>query len=273
MYIVLKNKGALTLQKFSICPLASGSKGNSYLITNGKTNILLDLGISFKALKEGLCFYGKSTDDINAIVVTHEHTDHIKGIGTAARRHKIPVYATLETWRGMYQSLCPIPDDIVKVVEKNNPFYIDDIKITAFSISHDARDPVGYSFFFGGKKISAATDTGVANEEIFQNLKGSGIALIEANHDRNMLMMGKYPLSLKNRIKGTLGHLSNDDAGALAVLLAKSGTKKMLLGHLSEENNYPDLAKLTVETALKEKGCLADLWVVCPHCHGEIFSL
>ena len=257
----------------TVTTLASGSSGNCALVSCGSTHVLLDAGISARRITCGLKELGVAPEELSAILITHEHTDHIKGIGTAARRHKIPVYATLETWRGMYQSLCPIPDDIVKVVEKNNPFYIDDIKITAFSISHDARDPVGYSFFFGGKKISAATDTGVANEEIFQNLKGSGIALIEANHDRNMLMMGKYPLSLKNRIKGTLGHLSNDDAGALAVLLAKSGTKKMLLGHLSEENNYPDLAKLTVETALKEKGCLADLWVVCPHCHGEIFSL
>lgn len=263
----------MQLQKFSICPIASGSKGNSYLITNGKTNILLDCGISLKALKEGLLAFGRTPEELCAIVVTHEHSDHIKGIGTAARRHNIPIFATLETWRAMYHSITPIPDEIIKVIEKQKTFSIKDIKLCAFSISHDAADPVGYSFFFGGKKISAATDTGEVTEEISEAIKGSNIALIESNHDKNMLMVGKYPLQLKHRISGKYGHLSNEDAGALAAFLAKSGTKKLLLGHLSEENNYPDLAFLTVKNALKENGSEAFLYVVPPHCDGETFSV
>lgn len=261
------------MQKFSICPIASGSKGNSYLITNGKTNILLDCGISLKALKTGLLLLDKVPGDISAIVVTHEHTDHIKGIGTFVRQISVPVYATLATWRAMYNTLCPISDDIIKVIEKNKPFYIEDIMLSAFPVSHDAADPVGYSFFFGENKISAATDTGIADDSLFNSLKGSEIALIEANHDKNMLIMGKYPLSLKRRITGSFGHLSNEDAGGLAAQLSKSGTKKLLLGHLSEENNYPELALLTVKNALADDDLNPSLYVVPPKCSGEIFSV
>lgn len=261
------------MQKFSICPVASGSKGNSYLITNGKTNILLDCGISLKALKAGLLSFGQSPDNLDAIVVTHEHTDHTKGIGTVARRHNIPVYATLGTWRAMYHSLVPVPDEIIKVIEKQKTFSVGDIKICAFSISHDAHDPVGYTFSFGGKKISAATDTGEVTEEIEEALKNSNIALIEANHDKNMLMMGKYPLQLKHRISSRYGHLSNEDAALLALNLVKSGTKQLLLGHLSEENNYPDLAYLAVKNALEQQKNDSLLYVVPPHCDGSSFSI
>ena len=261
------------MQKFSICPLASSSKGNSYLITNGKTNILLDLGISLKSLKAGLLAFGRSLEDLTAIVVTHEHSDHIKGIGTAVRRLNIPVFATIETWRAMYHSITPVPDAIIKVIEKRKPFYIEDIEVCAFPINHDAVDPVGYSFFFGGKKISTATDTGIIDEELLEALSGSGIALIEANHDKHMLTMGKYPLSLKQRISGKLGHLSNEDAAVLSLRLAETGTKNLLLGHLSEENNYPDVALLTVKNALEENGHSVFLYVVPPNCEGESFSL
>lgn len=261
------------MQNFSICPIASGSKGNSYLITNEKTNILLDLGISLKALKSGLFAFGKSPEDLSAIVVTHEHLDHTKGIGAAVRKLNIPVYATMKTWRAMYHSLAPIPDEIIKIVEKKKPFYIEDIELCAFSINHDAADPVGYSFFFDGKKISAATDTGMADEALIEALKGSLIALIEANHDKNMLMMGKYPLSLKQRICSKYGHLSNEDAAILADYLVNSGTKCLLLGHLSEENNYSEVAYLTVKDALGKKADNIPLYVVPPHTKGESFSI
>lgn len=263
------------MHKFSICPLASGSKGNSYLITNGKTNILLDCGISLRSLKEGIIALGKTLTDISAIAVTHEHSDHIKGIGSAVRRLKIPVYATLYTWRAMYKSIAPVPDEIIKVIEKEKPFYIEDIKLCAFAISHDAADPVGYSFFSGGKKISVVTDTGIMNENILNSLKGSQIVLIEANHDKNMLAIGRYPFALKRRISGECGHLSNEDAAYLAALLAKEGAKTILLGHLSEENNYPELAAVTVKNAFTENGIKEEnqpfLYVIPPKCIGKIF--
>jgi len=242
------------MENFEICPLESGSKGNSHLITSGSTNILVDCGISAKAICERLSFYGKTPEELSAVLITHEHTDHTKGAGIMARKYAVPVYATRGTWRAMYKNIQPVEDHLIKLIEKNKPFEIGDITIEAFAISHDAADPVGYNLLFKDKKISIATDTGIADEELLTALSGSEIALIEANHDENMLIMGKYAQSLKRRIKGDKGHLSNEAAGGLSLKLAKSGTKTILIGHLSEENNYPDLAYLTVKNIVEESG-------------------
>lgn len=242
------------METISICPLESGSKGNSHLIKAGETCLLVDLGISLKALTEHLKVYGKTPSDICGVVITHEHTDHTKGVGALVRKYKIPVYATVGTWRAMYKNVAPIDDEFIKVITPDESFQIGDICVRAFSISHDAAQPVGYNFSFMNKKISVATDTGVADERLLRAVEGSDVALIEANHDENMLMMGKYSLYLKQRIKSELGHLSNKDAGYFCVSLLKSGTKTLLMGHLSEENNYPDLAYLTVKNIIEENG-------------------
>ena len=242
------------METISICPLESGSKGNCHLIKAGETCLLVDLGISLKALSEHLRVYGKTPDDICGVVITHEHTDHTKGVGALVRKHKIPVYATRGTWRAMYKNVAPIDDEFIKVITPDESFLIGDISVRAFSISHDAAQPVGYNFFFMNKKISVATDTGVVDEGLLHAVEGADVALIEANHDENMLMMGKYSLYLKQRIKSELRHLSNKDAGNFSVSLLKGGTKTLLMGHLSEENNYPDLAYLTVKNIIEEKG-------------------
>ncbi len=242
------------METISICPLESGSKGNSHLIEAGETCLLVDLGISLKALLEHLKVYGKTPKDICGVVITHEHTDHTKGVGALVRKYKIPVFASRGTWRAMYKNVAPIDDEFIKVITPDENFQIGDIVVRAFPISHDAAQPVGYNFSFRDKKISVATDTGAVDDSLVKSLMGADVALIEANHDENMLLMGKYSLYLKQRIKSERGHLSNKDAGYLSVSLIKGGTKTLLMGHLSEENNYPDLAYLTVKNIIEEKG-------------------
>lgn len=250
---IITNGAEQNLNNFSIYPLKSGSKGNSYLITNGKTNILADCGISAKGLSGALSPLGISCGEISAAVISHEHSDHIKGIGAISRKYGFPVYATRGTWRAMWHQVAPICDEYIKIITPKEPFAVGDIKITPFSLSHDAADPVGYSFSENGRKISIVTDTGCITDIMEEELSKSDIAVIEANHDENMLLMGKYPPPLKRRIKSDKGHLSNEAAGYLASHLIKSGTKKIILGHLSEENNYPDLALLTVKNIIAEE--------------------
>ncbi len=242
------------METISICPLESGSKGNSYLIEAGGTCLLVDLGISLKSLTEHLKVYGKTPPDIGGVVITHEHTDHTKGVGALVRKYKIPVFASRGTWRAMYKNVAPIDDECIKVITTEEEFQVGAISVKAFPISHDAAQPVGYNFSFMNKKISVATDTGCVDTGLVKAVMGADVALIEANHDENMLLMGKYSLYLKQRIKSEIGHLSNKDAGYLSVSLIKGGTKTLLIGHLSEENNYPDLAYLTVKNIIEENG-------------------
>lgn len=242
------------MKNFAIYPLKSGSKGNSYIITNKKTNLLVDCGISAKGLLQSLLPLGISPKEINAAVITHEHGDHIKGIGTSARKYGFPVYATLETWRAMWRQVAPLNDELIKIISPDESFFLNDIKAVAYPTSHDAANPLGYAFFYENKKISVTTDTGYITDKIFAAASGSDIAVIEANHDENMLLMGKYPYNLKQRIKSDLGHLSNEAAGDFAAKLIKSGTKKIILGHLSEENNTPELALLAVKNSVAQAG-------------------
>lgn len=252
------------MNKFAIYPLKSGSKGNSYLITNKNTNILADCGASAKGLSDSLSPFGISLTQISAAVITHEHSDHTKGIGTLARKYGFPVYATKETWRAMWKQVAPVGDEVIKIVSPEKTFFIGDINITPYPLSHDAANPVGYSFSYNEKKFSITTDTGYISKKIFEAAVGSDIAVIEANHDENMLLMGKYPFALKQRIKSDLGHLSNEAAGAFAAELIKNGTKKIILGHLSEENNDPRLAMLAVKNSVAEAG-------LCPEDCAEFY--
>ena len=237
-----------------LCSIRSSSKGNAILIYTDNTRILIDCGISGKTATEGLKEIGIAPESLSAILITHEHADHISGVGVMSRRYHLPVFANEKTWAAMASAIGSIAPENKRIFSGLNGFQLGDMIVNPFAISHDAADPVGYALESNGKKVSVATDIGVLEESIFRAVRGSGAVLLEANHDRNMLDMGSYPLPLKQRIRGEKGHLSNEDAGFAAKFLVKMGTSKILLGHLSQENNYPLLAEQTVVNILKESG-------------------
>lgn len=212
--------------------------------------ILIDAGVSMKKIFERLSEIDREPSFIKAMFVTHEHSDHILSVGAIARKLKIPVYATKNTWRAMYRGLGKIEKHLIKPVEVGEEIEIEDIKVNAFSIPHDAAEPVGYTFMCGNKKLAVATDIGEMNDEIFLSLSGCATVLIESNHDVDMLLHGNYPYSLKQRIRGKCGHLSNEEAAAVCARLISVGTTKILLGHLSDENNNPSLAFDTTKECL-----------------------
>ena len=239
-----------------LCAIRSGSRGNAVLACTSRTRILIDCGISGRLAETGLRQAGVDPESLDAVLITHEHRDHIAGVGILSRRYHLPVYANEKTWAAMEQSLGKIAPENRRSFVHTDAFSLGDMDITPFSISHDAADPVGYTLLSGGKKMAVATDIGILEEELFRSLKGSDAVLLESNHDKNMLEMGSYPWPLKQRIRGSQGHLSNDDAGKAAEFLVKMGTRRIMLGHLSPENNYPRLAFQTVMNILQNAGIM-----------------
>ena len=233
--------------------LTSGSSGNASFISDGVTNILIDCGMSGSALAASLSQIDVKMEDIDAVLITHEHSDHIKGLGVIARRHKIPVYATFKTFSAM-KNIGEFDDSLKNAI--SDELEIGNIGIKAFSIPHDAADPVGYNFFIDNTKYSLATDIGKMNDDVFTSIKGSKYIILESNHDIDILRLGSYPYPLKQRILGEKGHLSNDDAAKTALALAKSGTEHFMLAHLSRENNMPEIAKLTTENTFSKNNII-----------------
>lgn len=231
-----------------LCSIASGSSGNCIYVGSDATNLLIDTGISGKKVEFGLNSLDLTTKDLNGIFVTHEHSDHIKGLGVIARKCGVPIYATSGTIRAMKESgsLGKLPEGIFHEIQGDSDYQVGDLTIHPFHISHDAAEPVGYRIHQGEHSVGIATDMGVYDEYIVDNLKGLDALLLEANHDVNMLQVGSYPYYLKRRIMGERGHLSNETAGKLLCRLLHDGMKDILLGHLSKENNYEALAYETV---------------------------
>ncbi|MBQ7097893.1 MAG: MBL fold metallo-hydrolase [Clostridia bacterium] len=242
------------MTELKMCSLRSSSKGNSTVIYSENTKILVDCGISGKTLESSLAEINIQPSSLDAVLITHEHTDHTKGVGVVARKFNIPVFATYGTWSQMSKSVGEIPDGCRRVFDETLSFQIGDITVQPFEIPHDAAHPVGYVFFSGDDKVAVATDIGVMKEEIFEMLKGSRIVLLESNYDLFMLEAGTYPYELKRRIKSDLGHLCNDDAALAARDLVQSGTKTVILGHISQENNYPELVYQTTKLCLMSHG-------------------
>lgn len=239
-----------------LCSIASGSSGNCIYVGSNRTNLLIDAGISAKRIENGLNSIDILPDTIQGILVTHEHSDHVQGLGILARRYHMPIFATYETARAIKQirSLGDIPDELFHFIKPNEAFQINDIDVEPFSTSHDAANPVCYSIQSEGHKVGFATDLGKYDDYIVSNLEASEILFVEANHDVNMLMVGKYPYYLKQRILGDRGHLSNDTSADLISKLINPRLKHILLAHLSKENNYEELAYETVCCELMSRG-------------------
>lgn len=224
--------------------IASGSSGNCICINNENNGFLIDAGISKKRIEEGLEFAGIKPDSLSGILITHEHSDHIKGLGVFLRKYGIPVYATDKTIQAVLGTagIGKIDSELFQVIEPDKEFKLKDFAIRPFSVSHDAADPVAYRFSEKDRAGAVITDLGYYDDYIVDNLLGLDSVLIEANHDVQMLQIGPYPYHLKQRIWGNKGHLSNEASGRLIDRIASGRLKNVLLGHLSNENNYPELA-------------------------------
>lgn len=235
-----------------LCSLYSGSSGNSIYVGTDQCHILIDVGVSAKKITEGLNSIDMKPEDIDAILITHEHTDHIQGLGVFLRKYGIPVYATDKTLEAIscYKGLGQVDYSLFHGISPEQTFLIEDIEVKPISIWHDAVDPVCYTLKSEGKKVSIATDLGDYDEHIVESLMGADAMLIEANHDIRMLEVGPYPYNLKKRILGKRGHLSNERGGQLIKSLLNEHIKGIYLGHLSKENNYPELAFEAVKAEL-----------------------
>lgn len=232
--------------------IVSGSSGNCTLVCGNNTKILIDCGISGKKVTAYLNDIGIDPCELSSILVTHEHIDHTNGVGIMSRKFDIPILASEGTWEGM--DIGKITEENRRIFSKNKSIEIGDIKITPFDIPHDAMQPTGYIIQAEDKKIAVATDIGHITSTVTDSLAGCDAVILEANYDEHMLQTGPYPQNLKSRIAGAKGHLANKDAGALATYLAKNGTKHIMLGHLSNENNSPEIAFSEVARELEFGG-------------------
>lgn len=244
--------------------LASGSAGNATLVQMNNTNILVDAGISCRRITEGLKKLDLTPDNLHAIVITHEHIDHVKGLRVWSKKNKTPIFAPENTWMNM-QDRKEIDRVCCRILPKT--LTIGDITIKPFNISHDAIEPMGFSFYCDQKKCSVVTDCGVVSPEIEEALAGSDLLMLEANHDIDMLRTGSYPLVLKKRIMSNHGHLSNLECAQLINRLIENKSMKIILAHLSEENNLPSLARKTVEDLLtnNDKHNYAEIKIAQPN--------
>ena len=235
---------------FNFYSLYSGSSGNSLLVETSNTKILIDAGESSKKISSALSSLNINPSEIDAILVTHEHSDHVRGLGTFSKKYNIPVFANSKTWDAMPEQSIKIDAKNIKNFTIEENFEIGDLKIHPFKIPHDAANPCGFNILHNNKKISIATDIGHMTSNIAHKLEDSLFVLLESNYDPEVLKYSHYPYSLKQRIAGPNGHLANIDAGKTISFLMNSGLKEVMLGHLSRENNFPELAYKTVVNEL-----------------------
>ena len=228
------------------CNLYSGSSGNCLFVRTKYTKVLIDCGTSYKKICDGLSMIGESINNIDAIMVTHEHSDHVQSLGLTSQKNNIPVYANIETWNAMPKQEQKIDKSNKNVFVNDKDFSFNDLTIHPFSTPHDASNPCGFTIHNGKKEISIATDLGHINDSIIKELQNSSFILLESNYDPEILRVSKYPFPLKQRIAGPNGHLSNSSAGKVISMLSKKDLKQVTLGHLSKENNFPELAYQTV---------------------------
>ena len=252
-----------------VCILASSSSGNCTFIGTERTRILVDAGLSRKATFERLAAIGERPESIDAVVVTHEHTDHVCGLAVVAKAHGVPIYLTNLTaptipW-GDFQP-------VIRQFQAGTSFMIGDIQVESFTIPHDASDPVGFSFRANGVKVGVVTDLGYIPESVKFHLRGTQCLILESNHDLDMLKVGPYPWSVKQRVMGRRGHLSNDVACDFVRDGLDTSTNVLVLGHLSEHNNHPEIARVTAMQALADRSLNLQLVVAQPGQRGEVFQ-
>lgn len=245
-----------------ITTFASGSSGNCTLIQDNGTRLLIDAGISLRRIKTSLARYGLFLDDLSGVLITHEHADHVGALPMLVKNTFLPIYAPRTVASHLCRTVVGI-EDRLRIITAGEPFFLKNLRITAFSTPHDTDESVGYRID-GSAAFGFCTDTGHVSETMLTYLQGCTGAVIEANHDPDMLRAGPYPFPLKRRIVSDRGHLSNDDCAALACRLAESGTRHLILGHLSRENNTPALARSTVCDALDQRGFTAVSVAVAP---------
>lgn len=231
-----------------LCSIASGSSGNCICVGSDNTHLLIDAGISGKRVEAGVQSLDLKCEELEGILITHEHIDHIAGLGVLARRYGLPMYGTAGTIDAILhtKSVGKVDETLFHVVEPEIDFEIGDLTIEPIAISHDAADPVAYKIKQPGKSVAVITDLGTYDDAIVSKLQGLDVLLLEANHDVNMLQVGPYPYPLKQRILGDRGHLSNERSGHLLGEVLHDEFKAVVLGHLSKENNYEELAYETV---------------------------
>lgn len=232
-----------------LCSIASGSSGNCIYVGDDNTHLLVDAGISKKRVEEGLAALGVKGEELNGILITHEHIDHVQGLGVFSRKYEIPIYATRGTIEGIKRvtSIGKMPEGLYHEISINEMFGLGDMQICPFMISHDANEPSGYRIEDGKKSAAVATDLGIYDEYTVNHLKNLNAIVLEANHDIRMLEVGPYPYPLKRRVMGDRGHLSNELSGRLLCDILHDNLQHVVLGHLSKENNYEELAYETVK--------------------------
>lgn len=235
-----------------LCSIASGSSGNCIYAGSDTTHILVDVGISGKRTREGLEKLGVKAEELDGIFITHEHADHISGLGVMARKYGVPIYGTRGTLRAIRNtsSVGKIEEGLFQEIEADTKIAVKDLTLNPMKTSHDAAEPVAYRISHGKKKVGIITDLGCYNDYTVECLKGMNALLLEANHDVNMLQVGPYPYYLKKRILGERGHLSNELSGRLLSRILNDDMQTIVLGHLSKENNLPELAYETVRVEI-----------------------
>lgn len=229
--------------------IASGSEGNSLLVSAGGTHILVDAGISARRITTALLSLGLTPGDIAGVLVTHEHSDHTAGLATLTKQYRLPLYASGGT-AGALCARIPHAADVLHLLPRQGVLTLGDAQVTVFPTSHDAAESIDFRFDCGGAALGVLTDTGCVTPEAEQALQGVNLLVLESNHDEDWLLSGPYPYYLKQRILGNRGHLSNDAAAALAQRMASAGTRQFVLAHLSRENNTPERARQTMARAL-----------------------
>ena len=241
-------------KRLKFCSLFSGSSGNSLFVSSHQTRLLIDSGLSGIKVQNALKKINEEAKSLKGILITHEHRDHICGAGVLSRRFDLPIYANEKTWKSMAPDLGKIADHNIRTFNFEEKLTIEDLEVKAFKTSHDAAESCGFCIDDGKNRIGVATDTGVVTPEMINALGHCQLAIIESNHDIGMLDAGFYPFYLKQRIKSDFGHLSNEVAGNFVKELISKGTEKILLAHLSQENNFPLLAYETSARILTQAG-------------------